>query len=357
MRSRELGVVVGPGTSGPLDAITDVAGVRVGSVTLIEGADVRTGVTVIVPSDGAEVFAGCHTLNGNGEMTGLEWVREAGRLTSPIGLTNTHSVGVVRDALVAAAVRGRPDDAIAWALPVVAETWDGWLNDINGFHVRAEHVHQALARAAGGAVEEGSVGGGTGMICHGFKGGIGTASRMLPEASGAYTVGVLVQANHGRRERLMIGGAPVGRLIGRDVVPEGTEAAAGGAGSIIVVCATDAPLLPHQCRRLAQRTALGVARCGGVGEHSSGDIMLAFSTASQRLPPMGGDEAEQPLTVPVTMLVDEHITPLYDAAVEATEAAIVNALLAAGTMTGRAGHTAHGLEAERLLEALRRPGP
>jgi D-aminopeptidase len=356
-RARELGIAVGPGTPGPLDAITDVAGVRVGSVTLVEGEAVRTGVTVIVPSGGDELFAGCHTLNGNGEMTGLEWVRESGLLTSPIGLTNTHSVGVVRDALVAAAVRGVPDDAVAWALPVVAETWDGWLSDINGFHVRAEHVEAALARASGGAVEEGAVGGGTGMICHGFKGGIGTASRVAAGASGGYTVGVLVQANHGRRERLSVGGVPVGRLIGPEVVPDASEAGPAGAGSIIVVCATDAPLLPHQCRRLAQRTALGVARCGGVGEHSSGDIMLAFSTAPQDLPPSAAGAAGQPLTVPVTMLADAHITPLYDAAVEATEAAIVNALLAAETMTGRAGHTAHGLEPERLLEALRRPGP
>jgi D-aminopeptidase len=363
MRSRELGIRFGDVQPGPLDAITDVAGVRVGSVTLIEGDAVRTGVTVIVPSEAdvgvEQLFAGCHTLNGNGELTGLEWVRESGRLTTPIAITNTHSVGVVRDALVAHSVAGREDDRFAWALPVVGETWDGMLNDINGQHVRSEHVGEALAKASDGPVEEGAVGGGTGMICHGFKGGIGTASRVVAAEHGGYTVGVLVQANHGWRERLTVAGAPVGRVLSHDVVPDPYEDlpdSAAGAGSIIVVVATDAPLLPHQCRRLAQRASLGIARTGGAGEHSSGDILLAFSTARQGLPPSEVADESEPITVPITMFVDSHITPLYHATIEATEAAIVNALLAAETTTGRGGVTAYGLEPERLLEAMRRFG-
>jgi D-aminopeptidase len=366
-RARELGIRIGTHEPGPGDAITDVAGVRVGSVTLIEGdgplrrghGPVRTGVTVVVP-DGervfAEHFAGAHRLNGNGELTGLEWVRESGRLTTPIGLTNTHSVGVVRDALIAAELE-RGGVGERWALPVVGETWDGQLNDVSGFHVRAEHVNEALARASGGPVEEGGVGGGTGMICHEFKGGIGTASRVVDAESGGFTVGVLVQANHGWRERLCVDGLPVGRLIGYDVVPAPGEAPA-GAGSIIVICASDAPLLPHQCTRLAQRCALGIARTGGAGENSSGDLILAFSTAHRDLPP-ADDLWEQSaaVSVSVDMLADVHIDALFHAAVEATEAAIVNALLAAETMTGRDGITAHAIGAERLLAALRRLDP
>ena len=322
----------------------------------------RTGVTVILPSEAdvgdEQLFAGCHTLNGNGELTGLEWVRESGRLSTPIALTNTHSVGVVRDALVAHSVAGRDeDDWFYWALPVVGETYDGTLSDINGHHVRPEHVGEAIAKASGGPVEEGAVGGGTGMICHGFKGGIGTASRVIGEEHGGYTVGVLVQANHGWRERLTVAGVPVGRMIGHDVVPDPYEElpdGAAGAGSIIVVVATDAPLLPHQCRRIAQRASLGIARTGGAGEHSSGDILLAFSVFAQNLPPSDVADDAEPATVPVTMFVDSHITPLYHATIDATEAAIVNALLAAETTTGRKGVTAHGLEPDRLLEAMRR---
>jgi D-aminopeptidase len=362
-RARDLGIRIGTLTPGPGDAITDVAGVRVGSVTLIDGdgplrrgqGPVRTGVTVVVPDSERlfeECFAGCHRLNGNGELTGLEWVRESGRLTTPIGLTNTHSVGVVRDALIAAELE-RGGSGERWSLPVVGETWDGTLNDVNGFHVRAEHVHEALGRASGGPVEEGGAGGGTGMICHGFKGGIGTASRVVPDENGGFTVGVLVQANHGRRERLSIGGVPVGRLIGPEVVPVPDEGPP-GAGSIIVICATDAPLLPHQCTRLAQRCALGIARTGGAGENSSGDLMLAFSVANRGLPPADIEESAA-VSVPVDMLVDAHIDPLFYAAVEATEAAIVNALLAAETMTGRDGITAYALGAERLLDAIGRP--
>ena len=350
------GVSVGVLPPGPLDAITDVSSVRVGSVTLVSGegplrrghGPVRTGVTVVVP-ESLPLFAGCHRLNGNGELTGLEWIRESGCLTTPIGLTNTHSVGVVRDALIAAEVAQRGEQELFWSLPVVGETWDGMLNDINGFHVKAEHVHEALARAAGGPVEEGGVGSGTGMICHGFKGGLGTASRR----AGEWTVGVLVQANHGRRDRLAVDGLPVGRVLGPDVVPVPDEDPA-GAGSIIVLCATDAPLLPHQCTRLAQRCALGVARTGGAGEHSSGDLMLAFSTASQGIPPSEIASEGEPATIAVTMLVDSHSDALFHAAVEATEAAIVNALLAAETMVGRDGVTAHGLSAALLLDAMDR---
>jgi D-aminopeptidase len=357
-RSRELGLIFGSLEPGPLDAITDVEGVRVGSVTLIEGdgplrrgeGPVRTGVTVIVPREGFEpLFAGCHRLNGNGELTGLEWIREAGCLTTPIGLTNTHSVGVVRDALVEAEVREYDEGEMFWSLPVVGETWDGTLNDINGFHVKAEHVHEALAGAADGPVPEGGVGSGTGMICHGFKGGLGTASRK----AGAWTVGVLVQANHGSRERLTVGGFPVGRVLGPDVVPLPEDDPA-VSGSIIVICATDAPLLPHQCDRLAQRCALGIARTGGAGEHSSGDLVLAFSTVSQGVPPGEVPVPGEPETIPITMLLDAHMDPLFYAAIEATEAAIVNALLAAETMIGRDGITAHALTAERLLDAIER---
>ena len=346
-RARDLGLELGTLPSGPHDAITDVGGVRVGSVTLIEGDDVRTGVTVVVAYDGREpLFAGAHRLNGNGELTGLEWVRESGCLTTPIGLTNTHSVGVVRDAIVAIDVAGRDPDDVHWSLPVVGETWDGVLNDINGFHVRAEHVHEAFAKAASGPVEEGAVGGGTGMICHGFKGGLGTASRV----AGTWTVGVLVQANHGRRDRLTVAGRNVGRLLGPEVVPLPWET----GGSIIVLCATDAPLLSHQCERIAQRCALGVARTGGAGENSSGDLVLAFSTARQGVPAAEMADPTVPETIAVTMVPDARLDPLFYAAIEATEAAIVNALLAADTMTGRNGATAHALSADMLMDALRR---
>lgn len=306
---------------GPRDSIADV-GVRVGHTTLIEGEDVRTGVTVLVPP-ALPLFAGAHRLNGNGELTGLEWIRESGLLTTPIGLTNTHSVGVVRDALVAAQVEAGQEQ---WHLPVVGETWDGRLNDINGFHVRAEHVHAALAAAAEDFAQ-GNVGGGTGMICHGFKGGIGSASRR----AGDHTVGVLVQANHGRRSRLRIDGVAVGR--GLDDVPL-------PGGSIIVLVATDAPLLPHQCERVAQRAALGIARTGGAGENSSGDLLLCFST--------------QEVGETVRMLPNDSIDAVFYAAIEATEAAIVNALLAAETMTGRGGFTVHALGRDRLEELLER---
>lgn len=357
MRARDLGIVVGTGTPGPHNAITDVPGVLVGHRTVVEGDDVRTGVTVVVPHDGRigrdAVFAGCHRLNGNGEMTGLEWVRESGLLLTPIGLTNTHSVGVVRDALVAIEADTRDSQSLYWSLPVVAETWDGLLNDINGFHVRAEHVREAMAAAASGPVAEGAVGSGTGMICHGFKGGIGTASRVAAKAGG-HTVGVLVQANHGTRRRLAVNGAPVGAAIGHDVVPSPyPDGPLGeGSGSIIVIVATDAPLLPHQCDRLAQRAALGIARTGGLGENSSGDLILAFATGN---PVTGTDDAESgtPLTQPLTMLSNEFIDAYFEATAEATEEAIVNALVAAETTTGR-GSTAHAIPHDRLVAVLER---
>jgi D-aminopeptidase len=292
------------------DAITDVAGVRVGHCTVRRDPDVRTGVTIVVPP-GLPLFAGAHVLNGNGEVTGLAWLRESGMLTTPIGLTNTHSVGVVRDALVEAV------DPEAWALPVVGETYDGYLNDINGMHVKREHVFAALEDARDGPVAQGCVGSGTGMICHGFKGGIGTASR----EAGDYVVGVLVQANHGRRKRLTIGGRNVGAELDHVPLPGTTE----GAGSIIVVVATDAPLLPHQCDRLAQRAAFGIARTGGAGENSSGDFMLCFSTT-------GREDAHVP---------NEELDELFYATIDATEAAIVNALLHAETTTGKDGRIAY----------------
>jgi D-aminopeptidase len=323
-------------------------------------------VTVIEPAPDVwadPVFAAPHRLNGNGELTGLEWVRESGLLTTPIALTNTHSVGVVRDALIAHEIAARgPDDGLFWALPVVGETWDGLLNDVNGLHVTPAHVDAAIADLSSGTVAEGAVGGGTGMVCHDFKGGIGTASRVVVAEHGGFTVGVLVQANHGRRERLAVNGVPVGRALGYDVVPEPrfpdhrrpghTAASTAGAGSIIVIVATDAPLLPHQCSRLAQRAGLGIARTGGVGEHSSGDIFLCFATGNRGL--TAGDIGHVgPVTVALTMLADDHITPLFDATVEATEAAIVNALLGAETMIGADGVTAHALPTERLVELLR----
>lgn len=364
MRTRDLGIEIGQLPTGALNAITDVPGVRVGHATLIEGegplvvgrGPVRTGVTVILPHDGdagsEPVFAGTHTLNGNGELTGLEWVREAGMLTTPIGLTNTHSVGVVRDALVAASLRGAPADRPRWSLPVVGETWDGYLNDIDGQHVTAEHVMVALAAASDGPVPEGCVGAGTGTKAFGFKAGIGTASRVVAAERGGFTVGALVQANHGARRRLAVDGVPVGRELADVLPPERPDVPDGG--SIIVVVATDAPLLPHQCRRLAQRASLGIARSGGGGENSSGDMVVAFATGNRGLPPE--EAADAPPTTGVTMLNDQHIDELFWAAAEATEEAIVNSLVAARTMTGRDGYTFYALPHDRLVELMDRYG-
>jgi D-aminopeptidase len=338
VRARELGIEIGRLPCGAENAITDVPGVKVGHATLNEGESVRTGVTVVVPPPEPS-FAGAHRINGNGELTGLEWVRDSGLLTTPLGLTNTHSVGVVRDAIVAHARPGEWD----WSLPVVGETWDGLLNDINGFHVRPEHVDAAFARASDGPVEEGSVGGGTGMVCHGFKGGIGTASRVVEDG---WVVGVLVQANHGRRARFRVNGVPVGERVASDVVPLPESGAAEGSGSIIVYVGTDAPLLPNQCERVARRVGFGIARTGGMGERSSGDFGLCFATGNRGL---AAEQAELPLR----MLNDDRIDPIYEAAIDGVEEAILNAMLASETMTGRGGNTVHALPHDLLLEALR----
>jgi D-aminopeptidase len=376
VRARDLGIVIGEGTPGPANAITDVAGVLVGHTTLISGdgalavgrGPVRTGVTVIVPHDrdpwSEPVYAGSHTLNGNGELTGLEWIREAGLLHGPIGLTNTNSVGTVRDALAARAAAARRAGDAAFALPVAGETWDGRLNDIDGFHVRPEHVDAALAAARGGPVAEGGVGGGTGMVCHEFKGGIGTASRRLPADLGGWTVGVLVQANYGRRGLLRIDGVPVGERIGTAEVPSPREATGesptrgiadppAGTGSIIGIVATDAPLLPHQCRRVAQRASLGLARVGGYGMTGSGDLFLAFATGNTGL---AAAEDEAALVATVRTVADTALDPVFEATVEATEEAIVNALVAAETMTGRDGVTAHRLPHDRLVAVMAEAG-
>ncbi|AZL73863.1 DmpA family aminopeptidase [Pseudomonas oryziphila] len=364
MRARQLGITLGHGTPGPFNAITDVPGVRVGHSTLLDEqrpAPIRTGVTVIEPRPGAArlapCFAGCHVLNGNGDATGLEWIREAGLLTTPIAITNTHSVGVVRDALIAAERERLADDAVYWCMPVVMETYDGLLNDIWGQHVTPLQVRQALDNAAPGAVTEGPVGGGTGMICHEFKGGIGTASRQLPVQQGGWTVGALVQANHGQRQELRIDGYPVGRQLGHLPSPFAErEQGTPGMGSIVVVIATDAPLLPHQCQRLAQRASIGIARTGGGTEDSSGDIFLAFSTGNQGLPPADYGRKELAQCTQVRMLNNDHISALFMAAAEAVEEAIVNALLAGRAMVGKGGAVVPGLDGDTLLTALHEAG-
>jgi len=357
-RARDLGVPF-DGTPGPLNAITDVAGVTVGQVTLIEdradGHKVRTGVTAILPRGRATLDTPCYgawfALNGNGEMTGTAWLEESGQLEGPVMLTNTHSVGVVRDAVIAWRVRAGGADASGywWSLPVVAETWDGELNDINGFHVRAEHAWRALDAAQGGAVAEGNVGGGTGMICHEFKCGIGTASRRLTQSGQGYMVGVLVQANYGVRDTLRIAGVPVGREIREDRIYSEADPQSGDTGSIIIVVATDAPLLPHQLKRLAKRAGLGLARMGSFAGNGSGDIFIAFSTANA--PALGGGRLLQS-----TSIGNDYLDPFFAATVEATEEAIVNAMVAARDMQGNAGHHATALPHARLVELLRRYG-
>lgn len=349
-RARDLGLRVGSGTCGPMNAITDVPGVRVGHATLIEGDNIRTGVTVVLPHDETEplhrpVFAGSFTLNGNGELTGLEWVRDSGVLTTPIGLTNTYAVGTVRDAL-ARRVRQTDKQAPPWVLPVVGETFDGVLNAITLPVITEAAVTEALSRAST-RVSEGAVGAGTGTICHGFKGGIGTASRMVEAIGRSYTVGSLVQTNHGRRERLTINGIRVGERIPAARIP--VPDAPPGAGSIIVVLATDAPLLPHHCSALARRAALGIGRTGGTGEADSGDLLITFATGN-RLPTMAEETRGDPIrlqAVPTAQL-----DPLYDAAIEATEEAIVNSLVAARTITGAAGQTAYALDHSVLRSAM-----
>lgn len=351
-RLRDLGINIGHLPAGPHNAITDVPGVCVGHKTLIvdEPRLARTGVTMVLPREdeiwGNYVFAGHHSFNGNGEMTGLLWLEESGMISSPIGLTNTHQVGMVRDALVAYARENR--HIASFRLPVVAETYDGWLNDIDAFHLTPADAHEALAAARGGPVAEGNVGGGTGMICHDFKGGIGTASRRVDCPSGRYTVGALVQANHGDRPLLRVDGVPVGRELGAEHTPlPWAEPPLGG--SIIVIIATDAPLLPGQCKRLAQRATVGVARVGGVGHNSSGDIFLAFATGNA-LP------AETDGPREVRMLPHRQLNPFFEAVAEAVEEAILNALTAAETMTGFQGRTAYALPLDDLQRVMARYG-
>ncbi len=351
-RARDLGIPFDFGRPGPNNAITDVPGLEVGHVTLVAGASVRTGVTAVLPRGrGKEslqpCFAGSYSLNGNGEMTGLPWLEESGFLEGPVLITNTNSVGVVRDAVISYAARrfgGETDWSEAtWSLPVVAETWDGHLNDIYGNHVKPEHAAQAIEAARGGPVAEGNVGGGTGMVCYEFKGGIGTASRRLDEKTGGHTLGVLVQANFGLRHQLRIAGLPVGQELRENLVYSKDQ------GSIIIVVATDAPLLPHQLKRLARRAALGLARTGSVAGNGSGDLFLAFSTAN----PEAGDTKGVPSA---RFLPNDAMGPLFEATVGATEEAIVNALVAARTMTGHQGHTVSALPPEKVREILRRHG-
>jgi L-aminopeptidase/D-esterase-like protein len=348
-RARDLGIPLA-GTPGPHNAITDVQGVEVGYATLLQGQEVRTGVTIIHPRGRAEhdpVYAGHFAFNGNGEATGLAWVEEGGFLEGPIGITNTHSVGVVRDTIIAWQVR---QDALfqRWSCPIVAETADGWLNDMNGFHVKPEHVLHALDSAGSGAIQEGNVGGGTGMICYEFKGGTGTASCRVPPAAGGYTVGALVQANFGRRYQLTVAGVPVGAHLRENALynngenPFQTE-----QGSLIVVLATDAPLLPHQLKRLAKRATLGMARTGALGGSGSGDIFLAFSTANPGAAAAAGGLAA------LESLTNDRLDLLLGAAAYATEEAILNALIAAETMQGREQLTIQALPQDRLCAVLR----
>lgn len=362
MRARQLGITLGLGTPGALNAITDVTGVRVGHSTLktrVDGKQVRTGVTVVQPRAGEArqqpCFAGYHVLNGNGDATGLEWIREAGLLTTPLAITNTHSIGVVRDSLIALERERLADPAVYWCMPVVMETYDGLLNDIWGQHVGPEHVRQALECAETGPVQEGAVGGGTGMICHEFKGGIGTASRRLSAEQGGWTVGVLVQANHGKRQELRVDGYPVGRQLLQIPSPF-AERGTPGMGSIVVIIATDAPLLPHQCQRLAQRASIGIARTGGGTEDSSGDLFLAFATGNADLPPADYGRQDLPLSTSLQMLNNDHISPLFSAAAEAVEEAIINAILAGEDMHTDDGVLVPGLHAETLLAALDKTG-
>jgi L-aminopeptidase/D-esterase-like protein len=343
-RARDLGVPF-EGTPGFFNAITDVAGVDVGHTTLISGDDIRTGVTAILPRgrDGVQpAYAGWFPLNANGEMTGTAWIDESGFLDGPVMITNTHSVGVVRDSVIAWQLARDRKPALNryeedfWSLPVIAETYDGFLNDINGFHVKESHVFAALDRASSGPVEEGSVGGGTGMICYQFKGGIGTASRVI----GDYTVGVLVQANMGIRRQLQVAGVPVGHELSEDL-PWKDE-----TGSIIIVVATDAPLLPHQLKRVARRAPLGLARTGSFAGNSSGDIMLAFSTAN--LSAMDSPVAK------VETLSNDAISPVFEATVQSTEEAIINSMVAAQTMRGFRGHCVKAIPHDRLRDILRK---
>lgn len=362
-RARDLGVPF-EGIAGASNSITDVKGVEVGHVTLVSGSGalkvgtgpVRTGVTAILPRgklSSSPVFAGWFSLNGNGEMTGTTWIEEAGFLEGPLMITNTHSVGAVRDAVIAWQVRTNRKPLLNsfgedfWSLPVVAETYDGFLNDINGFHVKEKHVFDALETANTTNVMEGNVGGGTGMICYGFKGGIGTASRVVEQKFGGYTVGVLVQCNCGRRNQLTIAGVPVGREMPDDLPSaRANDTLTGDTGSIIIVVGTDAPLLPHQLKRLARRASMGLARTGSTSGNGSGDIFIAFSTANP-------DAAAQP-TAQVTTLSNNAINPVFDATVQATEEAIVNSMIAAQTVTGINNRKVIALPHEPLRQVMRK---
>ena len=359
-RARDLGFHF-DGSPGPLNAITDVSGVQVGHTTLIEGegklvqgkGPIRTGVTAILPRGDRSLddpcFAGWSSLNGNGEMTGTTWVEESGFAEGPIMITNTHSVGIVRDAVISwRASQGSADaSGYWWSLPIVAETWDGFLNDINGFHVKEKHAHEAIRNAKGGPVEEGCVGGGTGMVCHSFKGGIGTASRVVTIKNQDYTLGVLVQANYGDRKNLTIAGVPVGKEI-TDLMPRDSyEKNHEGDGSIIVVIATDAPLLAHQMKRLARRVPMGVGKVGGYGHDGSGDIFIAFSTANSNVAFSDG-------TVNVEMLPNGLMSPLFEATVQAVEEAIINTLVAAETMEGINNNKVWALPHDRLIQIMKK---
>lgn len=347
-RLRDLGIDIGGLPTGEHNAITDVPGIMVGHATLVrdEPTVARTGVTMIVPRAGDDwsdvAFAGWHNFSGNGEMTGIPWIEETGLLDSPIAITSTHQVGLVRDVLVKLAVESGGADA--FHLPVVAETYDGWLSDADSFPLTEADVRSAYEAVADGPVAEGAVGGGTGMVCHEFKGGIGTSSRVVETKSGTYTVGVLVQANYGRREDLRVDGFPVGRHIGKDEVPSAWDQPPGG-GSIIAVAATDAPLIPVQCRRLAKRITIGLGRVGGYGHDSSGDIFLAFATGNHLTREYGLHT--------VRMLPMDQMDDLFHAVADATEESILNALCAAETTTGQKGRTAHALPLDRVGELLR----
>jgi D-aminopeptidase len=358
VRARDLGIPF-DGTPGAFNAITDVAGVEVGYTTLIEGegklevgkGPVRTGVTAILPrgKNDDPVYAGVFSLNGNGEMTGTAWVEEGGFLEGPIALTNTHSVGVARDAVIAWRVKrgGADPGGFYWSLPVVAETWDGWLNDVNGFHVKPEHVFNALNTAHGGTIEEGSIGGGTGMICYEFKGGNGSASRKIDmrvskdAPARSFMIGVFVQANFGRRAQLTVTGVPVGKEIPGEVYKREN-------GSCIAVVATDAPLLPHQLKRLARRVSLGLARTGTVSGNGSGDLFIAFSTANPKVA-----DSDQ-LTHSVETIPNDLLDPIFNAVVQATEEAVINALVDNRSMIGRDNHKVEALPHDRVREILKK---
>ena len=359
-RARDLGDPF-DGPPGPLNAITDVPGVAVGHTTLISGegklvigkGPVRTGVTAVLPRGKDTmmdpVFAGWFSQNGNGEMTGTTWIEESGFLEGPVMITNTHSIGVVRDAVIQWRVNhGQPDaTGYWWSLPVVAETWDGWLNDINGFHVKPEHAFHAIDSAHPGPVEEGNVGGGTGMVCNGFKGGIGTSSRVLPAKDGGYIIGVLVQCNYGSRQNFRVAGIPVGREIKSEDPYAYQPSAISEQGSIIIVIATDAPLLPTQLKRLAHRATLGIGRDGSISGNGSGDIFIAFSTANS-----SASSATKPDDV--KMLPNESLDPVFAATVEATEEAVINAMVAAESMTGIDGHHVTALPHDQLKAVLKK---